>query len=55
MTHYGDTNKVKWSGEGNGCSVAHYDASLQLSAKVKYMFQKISEKSIGEYIAQRAF
>ncbi|XP_005112449.1 DNA polymerase alpha subunit B [Aplysia californica] len=44
VSEFGNTSNVKWTGEGHGCKVTHYDPDTELAAKMKYMFHKMSER-----------
>ena len=48
VSEFGNTNNAQWAGDGRrGCKITHFDPALEIMPKVKYMFQKMSEKAIG--------
>jgi len=47
VSEFGNTNNAQWAGDGRrGCKITHFDPALEIMPKVKYMFQKMSEKAI---------
>jgi len=46
VCEFGSLSNTTWAGEGHVCNVSHFEPTVELNPKVKYMFQKMSEKAI---------
>lgn len=48
----GVTDKTKWQGHGQACSIQLYDEEAKLTSSFKYMFQKLAEKAHGNFFCR---
>ena len=45
---FGDSQKVSWRGQGKEVTISPFDPDTTLHQKIKYMFQKLSDKAHGK-------